>query len=382
MDSIMQNALKRTSGETLPQDRFKLEPISGTTLKNVDYFKQAEEEFGISVKKAKIVAIGCGGAGQNSITRLTEMGVEGATTISINTDAKALTVGKADKKILIGKELTRGLGCGGYPEVGKKAAEESRNEIKAALEGADILFAVAGLGKGTGTGSIPVVCEIAKSMGALAIAAVEMPFKVEGVRVLKAEEGLTNLRQVCDTAIVIENDRLLKWAGNLTIQQAFAVADELIANMIKGITETITLPSLVNLDYADVKTVMGNGEVAAIGVGESNSSNKAKDAIENALANPLLEVDYAGASGALIHITGGTDLTLDETNLIGETVAQHLDPSAHVFWGVRILPEFEHKVQVISIITGVKSPYILGPMSVERTINRELSPMLGIDTIR
>jgi len=382
MDSIIQNALKRTSGETLAQNKFKLESISGTTLKNVDYFKMAEEEFGIAVKKAKIVAIGCGGAGQNSITRLTEMGVEGATTISINTDAKALTVGKADKKILIGKELTRGLGCGGYPEVGKRAAEESRNEIKAALEGADILFAVAGLGKGTGTGSIPVVCEIAKSMGALAIAAVEMPFKVEGVRISKAEEGLAKLRQVCDTAIVIENDRLLKWAGNLTIQQDFAVADELIANMIKGITETITLPSLVNLDYADVKTVMGNGEVAAIGVGESNSSNKAKDAIENALANPLLEVDYAGASGALIHITGGTDLTLDETNLIGETVAQHLDPSAHVFWGVRILPEFEHKVQVISIITGVKSPYILGPVSVERPINRELSPMLGIDTIR
>jgi cell division protein FtsZ len=291
-------------------------------------------------------------------------------------------VGKADKKILIGKELTRGLGCGGYPEVGRKAAEESRNEIKEALEGVDLLFAVAGLGKGTGTGSIPVVCEIAKSMGAIVIAVVEMPFKLEGSRVAKAEDALMQLRQVCDTAIVIENDKLLKWAGNLSIQQAFAVADELIASMIKGITETITLPSLVNLDYADVKAVMRTGGVAAIGVGESNSSDRAKDAITKALENPLLEVDYTGAAGALIHITGGPDLKLDEVNMIGETVAQHLDPSAQVFWGARILPEFEGKVQVICIVTGVKSPYILGPVSYEKPVTREISQALGIDIIR
>ena len=381
MDTIIQNALKKT-GSDLPQNRFKLESMSGATLSNVDYFKMAEEQFGIPVKKAKIVAVGCGGAGQNTITRLTEMGCEGATTVSLNSDAKALAVGKADKKILIGKELTRGLGCGGYPEVGKKAAEESRSEIKEAIEGADIVFAVAGLGKGTGTGSIPVVCEMAKSTGALVIAVVEMPFKVEGARVSKAEDGLSRLRQVCDTAIVIENDKLLEWAGNLTIQQAFAVADELVANMIKGISETITLPSLVNLDYADVKAVMGSGGVAAIGVGESSSSDKAKEAIEKALSNPLLEVDYTGASGALVHITGGPDLTLDEVNLIGETVSKNLDPSAQVYWGARILPEFEHKVQVISIITDVKSPYILGPISYERSITKEVSQALGIDIIR
>jgi cell division protein FtsZ len=326
--------------------------------------------------------IGCGGAGQNTVTRLTEMGIEGATTVSINTDAKHLAVGKADKKILIGKELTRGLGCGGYPEVGKKAAEESRQEIKESIEGVDLLFAIAGLGKGTGTGSIPVAAELAKHQGAVVIGVVEMPLKAEGSRMVKAEDGLATLRQVCDTVIVIENDKLLKYAGNLSIQQAFSVADELIASMVKGITETITLPSLVNLDYADVKAVMHSGGVAAIGVGESNSSDRAKDSITKALMNPLLEVDYTGATGALVHITGGPDLRLDEVNLIGETISSHLDPQAQVFWGARILPEFEGKVQVISIVTGVKSPYILGPVAYEQPVVREISQTLGIDIIR
>jgi cell division protein FtsZ len=382
MESIVKSALSKTFGEECPVTRFKLESTSGATFTNVDYYKLAEQEFGFSVKKAKIAVVGCGGAGQNAVTRLTEMGIEGATTVALNTDAKHLAVGKADKKILIGRELTRGLGAGGYPEVGRKAAEESRNEIKEVLEGVDLLFAVAGLGKGTGTGSIPVVCELAKSMGAIVIAVVTMPFKVEGARINKAEDGLMALRQVTDTVIVIENDKLLKYAGNLSIQQAFAVADELIASMVKGITETITLPSLVNLDYADVKAVMSSGGVAAIGVGESNSSDRARDAITKALLNPLLEVDYTGATGALIHITGGSDLKLDEVNLIGETVAEHLDPQATVFWGARILPEFEGKVQVIAIITGVKSPYILGPVSYEKPVVKEISQTLGIDIIR
>ena len=382
MESIIKSALGRTFEGESPSNKFKLESTSGATFSNVDYYKLAEQEFGFSVKRAKIAVVGCGGAGQNAVTRLTEIGIEGATTISLNSDAKALAVGKADKKILIGKELTRGLGCGGYPEVGKKCAEESRNEIKEVLEGVDLLFAVAGLGKGTGTGSIPVVCEIAKGMGAIVIAVVQMPFKLEGVRITKAEDGLAKLREVCDTAVVIENDKLLKFAGNMSIQQAFAVADELIASMVKGITETITLPSLVNLDYADVRSVMHAGGVAAIGVGESNSSDRAKEAITKALQNPLLEVDYTGAQGALIHITGGTDLKLDEVNLIGETVAQNLDPGAQVFWGARILPEFDGRVQVIAIITGVKSSYILGPVSYEKPVVREVSQALGIDIIR
>lgn len=382
MNSIVKNALSKGQTKDVPQDKFKLESNSGATYSNVDYYKLAEQEFGFSVKKAKIIVVGCGGAGQNAVTRLTEIGIEGASTVSLNSDAKHLAVGKSDKKILIGKELTRGLGCGGYPEVGKKCAEESRNEIKDAIEGADLVFAVAGLGKGTGTGSIPVVCEMGKQQGAIVLAVVTMPFKLEGSRIAKAEDGLASLRQVCDTAIVIENDKLLKYAGNLSIQQAFAVADELIASMVKGITETITLPSLVNLDYADVRAVMNAGGVAAIGVGESNSSDRAKDAITKALKNPLLEVDYTGAAGALIHITGGPDMRLDEVSMIGEAVGENLDPSAQVFWGARILPEFEGKIQVISIITGVKSPYILGPVSYEKPVVKEISQTLGIDVIK
>jgi cell division protein FtsZ len=383
MDTIMQNALKRNfSNEAECFDNFKLQSNSGVTKTNIDYFKQAEEEFGFSVKKARIVVFGCGGAGQNTITRLNEMGIQGASTVSINTDAKHLTVGKADKKILIGKDVTRGLGAGGYPEIGKKAAEEARNEIKEGLEGADLVFVCAGEGGGTGTGAAPVVAEIAKSMNAIVMGVVTMPFKIEGARISKAEDGLARLRQVTDTVIVIENDRLLRYAGNLPIQQAFAFADELVASMVKGITETITLPSLVNVDYADVRSIMHAGGVAALGVGESNSSDRAMDAVTKALNNPLLEVDYTGAKGALIHITGGNDLKLEEVNTIGETVSQHLDPSAQVIWGARILPEFNGKVQVISIITGVQSPYILGPVSYEKPIMREMSQALGIDIIR
>jgi len=304
--------------------------------------------------------------------------------VAVNTDKQQLAVLSDDLvKILIGKSVTRGLGAGGYPEIGRKAAEESRNELKEVLEGADLVFAVAGLGKGTGTGSIPVVAEIAKSMGALVIAVVTMPFSVEGARIHKAEEGLARLREHADTVIVIENDRLLKYAGNLSIQQAFAVSDELIANMIKGITETITLPSLVNLDYADVRAVMSTGGgVASIGVGESSSSDRARDAVQKALQNPLLDVDYTGAQGALVHITGGEDLTLDEVNAIVETVYQQLDPSSIVYFGARILPEYEGRVQVITIVTGVKSPYILGRISRQRPVVKEVSHALGIDVLR
>lgn len=378
MESIIRAALQK---EENLEERFKIQS-TGTTFSNIDYYKLVEEEFGVNVKKAKIVVVGCGGAGCNEVTRLAEIGIEGAQTVALNSDAKHLAVTKADKKILIGKELTKGLGCGGYPELGRKCAEESRNEIKEALEGADLVFALAGLGKGTGTGSIPVVCEIAKSQGAIVIAVVTMPFKIEGARVAKAEDGLVALRQVADTVIVIENDKLLRWAGNLSLQQAFAIADELIASMVKGITETITLPSLVNLDYADVKALMHAGHVAAIGVAESSSSDRAKDAATKALSNPLLEVDYTGATGALIHVTGGEDLKLEEVDQIGKIVTEHLDPSAQVFWGARILPEFKGKIQVIVIVTGVKSPYILGPISKEEPVMKEVSKTLGIDILK
>lgn len=321
----------------------------------------------LEVPEAKIVVVGTGGAGNNTVTRLTEMGgVYGAETICMNTDKQHLRTTKADKKLLIGYELTRGLGAGGYPEVGKESALESKQEIKELVEGASLVFLATGLGGGTGTGSAPVVAEIAKQSGAIVIGVTTMPFNMEKARIVKAEEGLLRLREVSDTVIVIDNNKLVEYCPDLPLNKAFAVADELIATMIKGISETITKPSLVNLDFADIRAIMSNGGVAMIGVGESNTKNRAEEAVRDALKHPLLEVDYRGASGALLHITGGEDLTLSEVTFIGETVSENLDPKAQVIWGARIDPEYSGKIRVITVLTGVHSPQVLGKLGREK----------------
>ena len=347
------------------------------------------EDFGgdqlenFEAHKARIVIVGSGGAGSNTITRLTDKGVNGAITVAANTDAKHLTITHADKKILLGRELTRGLGAGGFPDVGKNAALESKAQIKSMFEDTDLVFLTCGLGGGTGTGSLPIIAQIAKEQGAIVISAVTLPFKIEGARIVKAEDGLERLREVSDTVIVIENQKLLKLAGDMPLKKAFGVADDLIATMIKGITETISQPSLVNLDYADVRAVMKSGGVAAIGVGESNSQQRAAEAVTKALNHPLLEVNYSGAKGALIQIIGGEDMKLDEVNVIGETVIKELDPEAQVIWGARVLPEMEGKLQVITIITGVKSPYILGPLGDGSPKKiKTLSDDIGIEIIK
>lgn len=321
-------------------------------------FVNVDQSF--EAHKARIMVVGTGGAGCNTVTTLFNKGVEGATVVAMNTDAKHLAVSRGHQKVLIGKNLTKGLGAGGYPDVGKQATLESRNELKQLLGDADLLFVTCGLGGGTGTGSAPVISRLAKEAGAIVIGAVTMPFKLEGARLVKAEEGLKELREYCDTVIVIENQKLLEFAGKMPLKQAFSVADNLIALMIKGITETISVPSLVNLDYADVRAVMRSGGVATIGVGEAEGPSRALDAVTKALSNPLLDVDYSGATGALIHVIGGEDLKLDEINVIGEAVQQQLDERAQVIWGARIVPEYEHKLQVITIVTGVKSAFILG----------------------
>jgi len=310
--------------------------------------------------QARIVVVGCGGAGNNTADRLYRLGVSGATVIAINTDKMHLDAREANRKILIGRDLTRGLGAGGYPEVGRRAAEESKNDLKDCVRESDLVFVTAGMGGGTGTGSAPVVAELAKEQGAIVIGVVTMPFKMEKARIFKAESGLYELRQTSDTVIVIDNNRLCEVAGKLPIAQAFAVADELIATMIKGIVETIAVPSLVNLDYADVKAVMTNGGVSVIGVGESSSDNRAEEAVRKALSNPLLDVSYVGATGSLIHISGGPDMTLEEVNKIGEMVAKDLDANASVIWGARVDPSLEGTIRVMTIITGVQSPHILG----------------------
>ena len=316
-----------------------------------------------SVGFANIKVIGCGGAGNNMVSWLHKKQVKGAEIFACNTDVQHLQITSADKKFLIGKDITRGLGCGGFPQKGAESAKESIQEIKECLSGADMVFICAGMGGGTGTGSAPVVGKVAKDLGAIVIGTVTMPFKIERARVEKAEFGLQQLREVSDTVIVIDNNRLVQIAGNLPIQQAFAVANELISVMIKGIVETISIPSLVNLDFADVKAIMTNGGVAVIGVGASDTNNRVEEAVRGALSNPLLEVSYEGATGALIHVHGGPDLTLEEVNQIGELVTESMDENANCIWGTRITDDMKGKVTVMTIMTGVKSPWVLGKAS-------------------
>jgi len=368
--------------KSLIEQAFENVNKGGEPVNNDWSMDKVNQEFDLESKVAKIFVVGTGGAGNNCVSRLSNIGINGAKTVAVNTDAKHLSISSADGKMLLGKDLTRGLGAGGFPDTGKKAAEESEKELKRMLDGCDMLYLVAGLGGGTGTGASPVIARIAKEMGAIVIGCVTMPFKIEGARMGKAEDGLYQLRQVCDTVIVVENDRLLRIAGDLPLQQAFGVADGLISTIIKGVTETISQPSLVNLDYADVKAIMHSGGVAVVGYGESDTNNRAEEAIVKAMSNPLLDVTYEGGTGALIHITGGSDLKLDEVNLIGEYVSKQLDPDAQVIWGARIDPNLKGKLHVISIVTGVKSPYILGPVAKVPQGERNVSKELGIPVVQ
>jgi len=336
--------------------------------------------------KANIKVFGVGGAGCNAVTWLFNKGINGATIYATNTDALHLSITKADDKILIGKELTRGLGAGGKAEVGREAAKESMTELKKATSGADMIFILGGEGGGTATGAMPVIAQLAKETRAVVIGVVTMPFECEKARIDKAEYGLQELREQVDTVIVIDNNRLVDIAGQLPIQQAFAVANELISTMIKGIVETITLPSLINLDYADVSAIMKKGEVAVIGIGESDSSDRVNEAVRQALTHPLLDVDYKGANGALIHVTCGPDMKLEEFSQIGKLVTENISADAQVIIGARINKDFVGKVRVITIMTGVTSPYILGKERIRdyddsRESNRAFSD-LGIESVR
>lgn len=337
----------------------------------------------IQVGQCNIKVVGSGGAGNNMVSWLYKRGIKGAEVLACNTDQQHLNISEADKKFIIGKEVTRGLGCGGFPSKGAESAQESMTEIKTYLKDADMTFVCAGMGGGTGTGSAPVIAHTAKDLGSIVIGVVTMPFNIERARIEKAEFGLDELRKHCDTVIVIDNNRLVKIAGNLPIQQAFAVANELISTMIKGIVETIAIPSLVNLDYADVRAIMTNGGVAAIGVGTSDTNNRVEEAVKGALENPLLDISYQGATGALIHVSGGPDLTLDEISQIGEVITESLDPDANVIWGARVSDDMKGKLMVMTIITGVTSPWILGKVSY--SANKEkakaVADELGIELV-
>ncbi len=344
MESFVQDALKMAEKEQ------QLKRAAAGAAEDV-------EDFGTP----KIVVVGCGGGGNNTVNRLYNIGVAGAESIAINTDKIHLDITQADKKILIGKSITRGLGAGGFPEIGKRAAELARGTLEEVLKNANLVFITAGMGGGTGTGVAPVVAQIAKDQGAIVIGMVTSPFRVERARMVKAEEGLDDLRNAADTVIVLDNNRLLDYVPNLPIDQAFSVMDQLISETVKGISETITQPSLINLDYADVRAIMKGGGLAVMLVGEAKGQDKAKEVVRAALNHPLLDVDTTGATGCLLHITGGSDMSLHEAEQIASSLTYELDSHANVIWGARVRKDYESKVRCLAIMTGIHSAQIMGP---------------------
>jgi len=332
-----------------------------TTMK-VAGVKDEELEEVLASLTTTIKVVGCGGAGTNTISRCFEAGINGADLISVNTDAQHLLLSNSPYKILIGRHLTRGLGAGSLPQIGEEAAKESEQDIRNSIVPADMVFITCGLGGGTGTGSAPIIAQIAREAGALTIGVVTMPFNVEGqIRRDNAESGLKALRETCDTVIVIPNDKLLEIVPNLAINAAFKVADEVLMRSIKGITEMITMPGLVNLDFADLKTVMKRGGVALIGLGEAEGENKAVDAVSEAINSPLLEVDVTEATGALVNVIGGSDMTLREAERVVEEIYTRIDKNARIIWGTTIDPTMKKSIRAMLVVTGVKSKQIFGP---------------------
>lgn len=357
MKSIIDEALAKHGEQKKNQEISKAAGIYNESPDDEE-LKKLVEALRINVK-----IIGCGGGGSNTINRLNETGVVGAQMMAINTDATHLLHVHAPKKILIGKRVTKGLGAGALPEVGEQACRENEEEIKKYLEGAHIVFVTAGMGGGTGTGSASVVAEMAKDAGALVMGIVTMPFKAEGhMRMENAVKGLNKLRNKCDTTIVIQNDKLLEMVPKLPLDAAFKVADEILMNAIKGMTEIVTKPGLVNLDYSDLMTVMENGGVAMVGIGSSSEDRERVEmAVNEALSSPLLgDIDISQSKGALIRVVGGEDLTIAEAQQAAELVTSRISPSARIIWGCTVDPDIHGDVNILVVITGVKSPQLMG----------------------
>jgi len=330
-------------------------------------------------EQIKIVTVGVGGAGNNTINRLIRAGIKGCNLLAVNTDKQHLNmIDEKAKKLLIGKTLTKGLGAGGYPEIGIKAAEIDRPMLEKELSGSHLVFLCAGMGGGTGTGATPVIAEIAKEQGAITVAMVTYPFNLERARRVKADEGIAKLRKVTDSVIILDNNRLVKIVPNLPMNEAFSVADEILAKAIGGLVWTITQPSLINIDFADVRSIMGGGGVGFIAVGEGKGTDKVTSAAEGVLKNRLLDVDFEGATGALIHISGGSDLTLGDAIKAGEIVTERMDPHANVKWGARLIPGYDAKIEIVAIVTGVKGASIMGKPLEE---GREPTPYSDIEVI-
>jgi cell division protein FtsZ len=303
---------------------------------------------------ANIKVIGVGGGGGNAVNRMIESDVSGVEFWSINTDAQALTLAGAPSRLQIGQKLTRGLGAGGNPAIGQKAAEESRDEIATALEGADLVFITAGMGGGTGTGAAPIVAEVAKEMGALTVGVVTRPFVFEGRRrTSQAEQGIEGLKSRVDTLIIIPNNKLLEVIPEQTpVQEAFRYADDVLRQGVQGISDIITIPGLVNVDFADVRAVMADAGSALMGIGVSSGKSRAREAAIAAISSPLLECSIEGARGVVFNITGGSDLTLHEVNAAAETIYEVVDPNANIIFGAVIDDRLQGEVRITVIATG------------------------------
>ena len=324
-----------------------------------DEIRRIAEQLSVCIK-----IVGCGGAGCNTINRCVAAGITGAQFYALNTDAKHLLSIQVPVKVLIGKATTRGLGAGAIPRVGEQAAMESVREIREVLTGANMVFVTAGMGGGTGTGSAQYVAEMSrKQMNALTIGVVTLPFRAEGnVRMENALAGLNRLSAVCDTTIVILNDKLLELVPRMPVEAAFKVADEVLMQTIKGLTEIITKPGLVNLDYADIQTIMDEGGMAFVGIGESDvPGERVERAVKEALSSPLLgNVDLKGCRGAMIRVIGGPDMTVDEAQRAAEIVTKSVSQGARIIWGCSVEPELERTIKVLLIVTGARSPQLLG----------------------
>jgi cell division protein FtsZ len=320
--------------------------------------KEELEEI-IRGAKPAVAVIGLGGAGSNIVTWIKEKGVSGAKLIAANTDAAHLGISKADRLLLVGMKLCKGRGCGGYPEIGAEAAKESMDMIKEDLLGSDLVFIVAGFGGGTGTGAAPVIANLTRDAGALTIGCVTIPFSIEMARREKAREGIEKLRENCDTLVLIDNNRLRQVAGNLPLKPALGVANELVGSFVKNITESIAVPSLMNIDYADLRAVTERGGISSIGIGEGDGEDRVATAVSQALGQPLLDIaELSATKGVLIHIAGGEDMTLEEVAKVGELVASKVPHTTNIAWGARVDETITGRVRVMAVLTGVESTFL------------------------
>ena len=321
---------------------------------------------------ATIKVIGVGGAGNNAVNRMIEEGIKGVDFIAVNTDRQALTKSKAGTKIQIGEKITRGLGAGANPDIGAQSAEENKSEIAETLRGADMVFVTAGMGGGTGTGAAPIVAQAAKEMGILTIGVVTKPFTFEGKkRLSQAERGIESLKGKVDSLVVIPNDKLLQVIDRKTsINEAFKMADDILRQGVQGISDLIAVTGTVNLDFADVKTIMLNTGMAHMGIGRASGENRAEDAAKQAVQSPLLETSIEGARGVIINITGGEDLGLHEVNTAAELVQRSVDPEANIIFGTVTDPEMKDEIQITVIATGFEKPEARNASTVDSFINK------------